>query len=179
MWQTNALPLSSGAVLAPGGIVMAEWVVAKLVEGNAEEANAEEAAAGAAPTAAPAEEADGAVPAGGSRQAGGHSPSTAARSMASEEAGVFATIARANHSCMPCARYEWDAEAGEMRLLAMDQIPAGAEVTISYSAAFPPPTSYLFTPYLLLPTCYLLAAGDHLLRRHLLGRPARLPRARG
>lgn len=56
--------------------------------------------------------------------------------VAGHEAGVCALLARANHSCAPNARYEWDAVAGMMRLIALDDIAAGAEVTISYGAPF-------------------------------------------
>ena len=52
------------------------------------------------------------------------------------EAGVFELFSRVNHSCMPNARTEWDANVGELRLIAMDSVPAHAELTISYGAAY-------------------------------------------
>ena len=52
------------------------------------------------------------------------------------EAGVFELFSRVNHSCMPNARTEWDANVGELRLIAMDSVAAHAELTISYGAAY-------------------------------------------
>ena len=72
MWQTNALPLSSGASLA---------------------ALAEPASSSGA---------------------------------TSDEGGVFWTLSRVNHACMPNARYEWDAMCAQMRLIALEDVEPGA-----------------------------------------------------
>ena len=55
-------------------------------------------------------------------------------SLASDEGGIFPTIARVNHSCVPNARYEWDEGGGRMRLVAMDHVCEGGEITITYGA---------------------------------------------
>ena len=123
VWMTNALPLSSGATVGAAEGAAVVFAAAEEVREAAEEEARE---------AARQEARDGRAVASTASEA----LSVAWRPTASEEAGIFPTLARANHSCMPCARYEWDAAGGQMRLIAMDEIPAGGEVTISYGLSF-------------------------------------------
>ncbi|KAL1720593.1 hypothetical protein EV715DRAFT_289238 [Schizophyllum commune] len=47
-------------------------------------------------------------------------------------AGVCATAARFNHSCVPNARYSWHAESRRQRIFALRRIEEGEEICVSY-----------------------------------------------
>jgi hypothetical protein len=50
-----------------------------------------------------------------------------------EGAAVFMKASRINHSCVPNASYRWAEHAGAMQIRVTKDIPAGTEITISYT----------------------------------------------
>merc|ERR1711953_1003639 len=46
--------------------------------------------------------------------------------------GVFPVINRLNHACLPNCSVRWDKETDRLQLFSMQEIQAGAELTISY-----------------------------------------------
>ncbi|KAG8999623.1 hypothetical protein FRB94_002936 [Tulasnella sp. JGI-2019a] len=50
-----------------------------------------------------------------------------------EQAGLFETICRVNHDCRPNAMYLWEERLGKEVLRALTDIPAGEEITVSYT----------------------------------------------
>lgn len=51
--------------------------------------------------------------------------------------GVFQTISRVNHCCVPNAEFSWSEASGEGRLFAVCAIAEGEEVVIDYASGQP------------------------------------------
>ena len=49
-----------------------------------------------------------------------------------EESGVFPTISRLNHACVPNCHHEWNAELGGATIQVIAEVRAGEELTICY-----------------------------------------------
>ena len=56
--------------------------------------------------------------------------------MTSEKSGIFKTISRCNHCCIPNARYFWNIIEKQMYLIALKDIKPNEEITISYGNTY-------------------------------------------
>ena len=52
--------------------------------------------------------------------------------ISSSESALFPWVCRANHSCVPNCNYMWNEEVGEQQMFAVEMIPVGTELTVSY-----------------------------------------------
>jgi len=57
---------------------------------------------------------------------------TNAMIISSCESALFPWVCRANHSCVPNCNYMWNEELGEQQMFAVEMIPVGIELTVSY-----------------------------------------------
>jgi len=57
---------------------------------------------------------------------------TNAMIISNRESGLFPSICRANHSCVPCCTYVWDEQSQLQSMFACRKISCGEELTVSY-----------------------------------------------
>ena len=132
VWQTNALPLSSGvASMVTGGPSSSATPDDELGAPGSSSRHA-------GPSSSTGGGGDGGGGDGGGGDGGGGDGggSDGGGGDGGAESGVFEIFSRINHSCKPCCRCVWDEATGRLSLVAMDAMPVGAELTISYGATF-------------------------------------------